>query len=72
MRHSTGPDKAKALPAFAALGLLGAAAAAGFPPVTQLPPRPELPDPLQTFDGKRVADREQWFRQRRPELKELF
>ncbi len=31
-----------------------------------------LPDPLVMLDGRRVTDRNQWFRERRPELKELF
>jgi hypothetical protein len=43
-----------------------------FPPTSQLPSRPELPDPLVMFNGERVATREQWLRQRRPELKALF
>lgn len=46
--------------------------AAEFPPVDQLPSRPELPDPLVMFDGTRVTTKEQWFQKRRPELKELF
>ncbi len=46
--------------------------AADFPPVNQLPSRPELPDPLQMLNGERVSSREQWFQKRRPELKELF
>jgi hypothetical protein len=60
------------LQACAGLVLLGAAAQAGLPPAAQLPSRPELPDPLVMFDGRRIADREQWHRERRPELKELF
>src|SRR4029079_6646804 len=43
-----------------------------FPPVAQLPARPELPDPLTMFNGDRVTTKDQWFRQRRPELKALF
>lgn len=31
-----------------------------------------LPDPLVMLDGRRVTDRNRWFRERRPELKELF
>jgi hypothetical protein len=57
------------------LGLLlalGGPARGDFPPVSELPSRPELPDPLVLFNGERVASREQWFRQRRPELKALF
>jgi hypothetical protein len=46
--------------------------AAALPPSEQLPARPELPDPLVILDGRRVATREQWEKDRRPELKELF
>jgi hypothetical protein len=45
---------------------------AAFPPTEQLPTRPELPDPLIMLDGRRVVSREQWLKDRRPELKELF
>ncbi|MEW6236838.1 MAG: acetylxylan esterase, partial [Candidatus Omnitrophota bacterium] len=37
-----------------------------------LPSHPELPDPLTMFDGTPVKTKEQWFEQRRPELKKLF
>jgi hypothetical protein len=50
----------------------GVAGAAEFPPPAQLPARPEWPDPLVTFDGRRVATKEQWVQERRPELKKLF
>ncbi len=43
-----------------------------FPDPSQLPSRPELPDPLVMFNGQRVTTREQWEAQRRPELKALF
>jgi hypothetical protein len=43
-----------------------------FPKVEKLPSRPELPDPLVTFDGKRVTTKKQWFEKRRPELKALI
>src|SRR4051794_29651475 len=62
----------------AAAALLAAAAPGTFPPVaelpsvTELPARAELPDPLVMFDGRRVTSREQWERERRPELKRLF
>src|SRR5262249_6547350 len=57
----------------ATLLLLGAGTARGdFPEVSELPSRPDLPDPLFMFNGKRVATKEQWFKQRRPELKALF
>ncbi len=52
---------------------LGATMAhAGFPDVSQLPARPEMPDPLVFLSGERVMSREQWFQKRRPELKALF
>jgi hypothetical protein len=54
----------------ALLGLT--ATAADFPPPAQLPARPELPDPLVMLDGRRVATRDQWVNDRRPELKALF
>ena len=37
-----------------------------------LPVVKELPDPLVCMDGTRVTTREQWLKQRRPELKRLF
>ena len=43
-----------------------------FPPVAALPVVKELPDPLVMFNGKKVTSREQWFNERRPELKALF
>ncbi len=56
-----------------ALSLLGAATVhAEFPEVSKLPSRPELPDPLEMFDGGRVTSKEQWIEKRRPELKSLF
>ena len=42
------------------------------PEAAALPPRPDLPDPLITADGSRVTSRSQWYRHRRPELKDLF
>lgn len=48
------------------------AAGRAFPPVSELPSRPELPDPLVMLDGRRVTSREQWFGERRPELVALF
>src|SRR5262249_35936509 len=56
-----------------AMLLLGAGVArAGFPEVSELPSRPELPDPLVMLDGERVATKGQWVKKRRPELKALF
>jgi len=46
--------------------------AADLPAVSELPARPELPDPLVMLDGTKVASREQWFQRRRPELRQLF
>src|SRR5581483_6633498 len=48
------------------------AAGADLPEPAQLPIQPELPDPLTSFNGQRVATKEQWLSQRRPELKTLF
>jgi hypothetical protein len=45
---------------------------ARLPEVGQLPSHPELPDPLVMLNGDRVSTKEQWLKQRRPELKELF
>jgi dienelactone hydrolase len=46
--------------------------AADFPAPDKLPSRPDFPDPLVMLDGTRVTTREQWEKQRRPELKKLF
>jgi dienelactone hydrolase len=43
-----------------------------FPPVAELARVAEMPEPLVTFNGKRVATPEEWYQQRRPELKALF
>lgn len=43
-----------------------------FPPAESLPSHPELPDPLKMFDGTPVKTKEQWYKERRPELKRLF
>src|SRR5436190_256378 len=53
----------------ATAGNLGAAP---FPDVSKLPIQRELPDPLVMFSGQRVTTKEQWFKERRPELKALF
>ena len=63
-----------------ALGLCGVLPAAGAAPSTQtsfpeastMPSQATLPDPLVMLDGRRVASRDQWFKERRPELKALF
>jgi len=43
-----------------------------FPPVAELKPHPELPDPLTLFDGTKVKSPEEWIKVRRPELIRLF
>ncbi len=43
-----------------------------YPEPSALPVRAELPDPLTTFDGKKISTREEWEKERRPELKALF
>jgi hypothetical protein len=43
-----------------------------FPAPASLPARAELPDPLVSFDGKKIETREQWEQERKPELKALF
>ncbi len=47
-------------------------AAEKFPEVAELPSSADLPDPLVMFDGRRVTSKQQWYQQRRPELKALF
>jgi hypothetical protein len=42
------------------------------PDPDQLPAHKEMPDPLVMLNGQRVASKEQWFKERRPELKMLF
>jgi hypothetical protein len=63
-----------------AIGLCGVFPAAGAAPSTQasfpepsaLPSQTPLPDPLVMLDGRRVSSRDQWFKERQPELKALF
>jgi dienelactone hydrolase len=43
-----------------------------YPPVSALPVRPELPDPLLTFEGKKISSRAEWESERKPELKDFF
>ncbi|MGP8202128.1 MAG: acetylxylan esterase [Limisphaerales bacterium] len=54
------------------LAAFGAGGAEAFPPVSELPLRPETPDPLVMLDGTPVTTKEGWFQKRRPELKALF
>lgn len=56
----------------AAGALCAAVLAPRLPAVSELPSRPEPPDPLVKFDGTRVARRQEWEAERRPELKRLF
>lgn len=49
-----------------------AVSAEKFPPAAALPPQTDFPDPLVMFNGEPVANKKDWFNQRRPELKELF
>src|SRR5207237_7115802 len=48
------------------------AADSSFPHVESLPTRRNLQDPLIKPDGSRVKSRNEWFKQRRPELKAMF
>ena len=43
-----------------------------FPDISQLSQQTALPAPLVMFNGKKVNTKEEWFSQRRPELKNLF
>ncbi len=54
------------------LCLAGATLGGDFPDPDKLPSRPDLPDPLVRINGERVTTKEQWFKERRPELKSLF
>jgi hypothetical protein len=60
---------------FGAAACVFASSAGGAPSLpapSELPADPALPDPLRMFDGRPVTTREQWERERRPELKRLF
>lgn len=43
-----------------------------YPAPSDLPVRAELPDPLVTFDGRKVETPKQWEEERKPELRALF
>src|SRR5947207_1973143 len=64
----------KLLALAAGAGLLAAVGAGpnDFPPVSALKPQAQMPDPLVMLDSSRVASREQWEKERRPELTRLF
>lgn len=47
-------------------------AAPAFPDPSQLPSRPDLPDPLRMLNGERITSAQDWTTKRRPELKALF
>jgi hypothetical protein len=56
----------------ACLFVLTRVQAAELPEFDKLPAQKDLPDPLLMLNGKRVASKEQWFKERVPELKEMF
>lgn len=51
---------------------LGATAMAQLPPPDKLAASKDLPDPLTSLDGTKIATKEDWANKRRPELKMLF
>ena len=51
---------------------LSTAQAQPFPDAATLPAQTSLPDPLTLFDGRTVSTRDQWVKQRRPELQAMF
>jgi hypothetical protein len=53
-------------------GLRPLQGATPFPEISELPAVHELPDPLVSFAGKRITDKDEWNEKRRPELKALF
>jgi cephalosporin-C deacetylase-like acetyl esterase len=56
-----------------ALAIVGTATSGGLPDPEKLPIQKDLPDPLVMFKGgKKVTTKEQWVKERRPELKTLF
>ena len=66
------PMSVRAILTVILLAAFGAGGADSFPPVSELPLRPEAPDPLVMLDGKPVTTKKAWFKKRRPELKALF
>ncbi len=70
-RHS--PSRFAAITLFLALAMAGCAThKTVWPTLEQLPSQPAPPDPLVMLNGQRVSTPEQWNRERRPELKEIF
>jgi hypothetical protein len=55
-----------------AMTLASMAQESNFPEPGKLPLKEELPDPLVLFNGTKVTTKEQWFKERRPELKKLY
>jgi len=76
MVRAENPGGARALALLASMlmggSMVPAGAADGLPEVSELPSRPEMPDPLVRLDGRRVEDGRAWEQARRPELKALF
>jgi len=58
--------------AFRAAGAESSSTEALLPAPSTLKPQAGLPDPLVMFDGRPVTTRDQWFKERRPELQALF
>jgi len=56
----------------ACAALVLAVIAADYPKPADLPVNAELPDPLVLRNGERVKTKEDWFKKRAPELRELF
>lgn len=51
---------------------MASAVLAGLPEPGKLPLKAELPDPLVMFDSSKVKNSDQWTKERRPELRNLF
>jgi hypothetical protein len=54
------------------MALATTATSGDYPPPSKLPAKAELPDPLVMLNGTKVTTREQWTKDRKPELKKLF
>ena len=54
------------------MALIATTTHADYPSIDKLPTRKDMPDPLVMLDGTRVTSKEQWVKERRPELKKLF